>query len=109
MSAILGPDGMPATREKNAFGPATLEEFPTYTDAHWSQLMEAAKSLHAERMTTLISTPMALVRADFIQLAVNVKRLREENDKLKAALTAVSEATDLASCQAAAAEGLQDA
>lgn len=95
MSAILGPDGMPVTREKGAFGPPSLDAFPTYEEGHWNGLQEAAKALYDERMTVMLSTPMALLRADFISLAVNVKRLREENARLRSALKDVIEAASL--------------
>lgn len=95
MSTLLGPDGMPLTREKGAFGPPTLEEFPVYTEEHWRGLEEAAKALHGERMTVMLSTPMALLRADFISLAVNVMRVRAENARLRSALKDVIEAANL--------------
>jgi len=92
MSQILGPDGMPATREKGAFGPPTLDDFPTYSEEHWVGLDKAAESIYGERMTVLLSTPMAMMRADFVQLAVNVKRQRDENTLLRQCLQDVIEA-----------------
>jgi hypothetical protein len=103
MSKILGPDGLPITRERGAFGPASLDEFPEYTEPHWEGLQQAANALFEERYTVMMSTPMALLRADFISLAVNVKRLRERHDKMEAALRRISEtSTDVMSSTIAA-------
>ena len=46
-------------------------------------------------MTVLLSTPMAMLRADFVQLAVNIKRLRDENTLLRQSLKGVTEAASL--------------
>lgn len=95
MSTLLGPDGMPITREMNAFGPPTLDAFPVYEEGHWVGLAQAAQALYDERMTVMLSTPMALLRADFVSLAVNVKRVRDENTRLKEALQSIIEASKL--------------
>lgn len=106
MSGILGPDGLPVTREKGAFGPGSLTEFPQYTDEHWSGLRHAAVQLFEERYTTLLSTPMALLRADFIGLAVNVDRLLAENKRLRDGLQAVVDADDATAAHDAAVAAL---
>lgn len=95
MSDILGPDGMPATRERGMFGPSSLDELPHYEEGHWAGLEAAAKAIFEERMTVPLSTPMALLRADFLGLAVNSRRVREENARLREALQALVSAAQL--------------